>query len=126
MNYLKISYQIRTNEAIVEAFKLVANVVVSSFAHNVLEASHHMIDETLVNSLVHGRLSLFSALHIQNPYKRLDGDALKEHGEINHAYCRRHKQRLEWDVFRVNQQHESERDCPSEAAVRHNELIDFR
>lgn len=51
MMYLKISYQVWTNEAVVEALELITNIVVASLADDVFQARHHVIDETLVNSL---------------------------------------------------------------------------
>lgn len=51
MMYLKISYQVWTNEAVVEALELITNIVVASLADYVFQARHHVIDETLVNTL---------------------------------------------------------------------------
>jgi hypothetical protein len=126
MAYLKISYQIWTNEAVVEALELISNVVVSSFSNNVFESRHHVIDEAFMNSLVHGRLSLLSSLYIQNLHQRLDGDALQEHREINHANCRCHKQRLQFHMRRIDQQNEGKSNCSTQATIRHDKLIDFR
>lgn len=50
-NHLEISNQVRTDEAVVEALELIADVVISSFADNVFETSHHVVDEPLVYSL---------------------------------------------------------------------------
>ena len=117
MMYLKISYQIWTNEAVVKTLKLITNVVVSSFSHNVLETRHHVINEALVNSFVHCWLALLGTFDVQNLYERFYGDALKEHCEINHTNCRCHKQGLQFDVSRVDQKHQSKCDRPSQATV---------
>lgn len=50
--YLKVSYQIWTNETVVESFEFIANIVVSSLSDNIFQASHHVINETLMNTLV--------------------------------------------------------------------------
>lgn len=126
MMYLKISYQIWTNETVVETLKLVAYVVVASFSYNVFEACHHVIDKTLMNSLIHGWLSFLCSLDVQNLYERLDGYALKEYREINHANCRCNEQRLKWHVLWVNQQNKSKSNCPSQATIRHDKLINAR
>lgn len=124
--YLKISYQIWTNETVVETLKLISNIVVSSFSYNVFESRHHVIDKALMNSLIHRRFTFFRSLHVQNLYERLYGDALKEYREINHANCRCNEKRLQWNVLWVDQQNEGKCNCPSQATVRHHKLIDFR
>lgn len=124
--YLKVSYQIWTNETVVKTLKLVAHVVIASFSYNVFESRHHVIDKALMNSLVHSRLSFLCSLNIQNLHERLYGNALEEYREVNHANCRCNKQRLKWHVFWVNQQNKSESNCPSQATIWHDKLINAR
>jgi hypothetical protein len=126
MMYLKISYQIWTNETVVKALKLISNIVVASFSDNVFKTRHHVIDKAFMDSLVHRRFPLFSSLNIQNLHQRLYCNTLKEHREINHANCRCHKQRLKLHMFRVDQQNQGKSDGTTQATVRHDKLIDFR
>lgn len=144
-NHLEISYQIGTNEPVVEALELIANVVVSSFADNVFKSGHHVVDEPLVyplerqifeffiitpvfltNYLIHRWLSLLGAFNVENSHKWLYCDSLKEHREVNDANGCRDKQGLQRDVLRVDEKDECKCNSASQASITHDELVDIR
>lgn len=120
----QIPDQKRTNEFVVEPLELIAQIVIARFANNIFNASHQMINETLVNALVHGGLLLVRPLHVEELNQRLDCDSLNEYREIDHGNGCRHEHRLQRHMILVDQQHQSECDGTAQSAIRHNELID--
>lgn len=116
-SHLQIPNQVRTNETIIEALKFITDGVVAGLADDIFQTRHHVIYKALMNSLIHRGLSLFSALDIENAHEGLYCDALKEHGEVNHAYCRRNEERGQGHVMWVNEEHQCECNRPSQAAI---------
>lgn len=88
---MQISYKTWTNEFVIESLKLVSDIVIARFANDILDASHHMVDESFVDAFVHRRFLLFGSLHIQNFHQRFDGDALDENREVNDGDGRCHE-----------------------------------
>jgi len=85
-----------------------------------------VINEALMNALIHCGFAFFCSLHIQNSHEWLNCDALQEHREVNDANCRCNKQRLQLDVIGIDQQHQGECNGASQAAIRHDKLIHLR
>lgn len=68
-----------------------------------------------MDPLIHRRLALVGALHVQHPHQRLDGDALQEHGEVDDRDGGRHEHRLQRNVVRRDEEHQGEGDRTAKA-----------
>ena len=64
---------------------------ITQFTEHSLHSGDDVVHESSGDTFVHGRVLLCARLDVQEPDEGLDGDALNEHGPVDHCDRRRDK-----------------------------------
>merc|ERR550517_2079832 len=104
-------------------FVHVSEMKVAELPEYSLHPCHYVINEPAADPLVHAWLLFRTGLHVEELHQGLDGDALHEHGPIDHSDGRGNKHVSVRHDVSVNKEDEGEGDSTPETSVHHDELI---